>query len=97
MLGSNCISAAGKVAIKNAHPKTFDLRKVPELALFLFQSSGPSSLLACSSFFPFPSQYMISSELRWGGRKSTFTCLDQPAYSSPALLSHGPFPGLGLA
>ena len=38
-------------------------RKVPELALFSFQSSGLSSLLACSSFFPFPSQYMISSEL----------------------------------
>lgn len=63
MLGPDCISIAGEGAVKDICPKTLDLRKVPVLALFSFRSSGPSSLLACSSFSPFPSQYMISSEL----------------------------------
>lgn len=64
LLGPNPICVAFKLRIPVQNPCP---RKVPELALFSFQSSGPSSLPACSSFFPFPSQYMISSEL--GGKK----------------------------
>lgn len=69
MLGPNCTCVAVNVAVKDPHenPDPSFPGKVPELASFSFQSSGPSSLLVCSSFFPFPSQYMISSEL--GGER----------------------------
>lgn len=71
-------------------------RKVPGLALFSFQCSELSSLHACSSFFPFPSQDKIFFELE-GEKEPNLLPVESVCSSLTVLLRLGSFSGKGFS